>query len=75
LQEKNTLPIPTILLDVMMPRLDGYAVCRTLRQRGKQTAVMMLTAKGMADDRVEGLDCGADDHLVTLRGEGYRLEL
>jgi len=53
-----------ILLDIMMPRLDGYAVCRTLRQRGKTTPVMMLTAKGMVDDRVEGLDCGADDYLV-----------
>lgn len=59
-----TEPFDLILLDVMMPRLDGYTVCRTLRQRGKTTPVMMLTAKAMVDDRVEGLDCGADDYLV-----------
>ena len=53
-----------ILLDVMMPRLDGYAVCAELRQRGKNTPVLMLTAKGQVDDRVDGLDAGADDYLV-----------
>lgn len=53
-----------ILLDVMMPKLDGYALCAELRRRGKQTPVLMLTAKGMVDDRVSGLDAGADDYLV-----------
>lgn len=53
-----------VLLDVMMPHLDGYEVCRSLRRRGKDMPVLMLTAKGMVDDRVEGLDCGADDYLV-----------
>ena len=53
-----------ILLDIMMPQLDGYEVCRTLRQRGKEMPVLMLTAKGQVDDRVQGLDCGADDYLV-----------
>jgi DNA-binding response OmpR family regulator len=53
-----------ILLDVMMPGLDGYAVCRELRQRGRRTPVLMLTAKGLVDDRVDGLDAGADDYLV-----------
>ena len=53
-----------ILLDVMMPKLDGYALCRELRRRGKKTPVLMLTAKGMVDDRVDGLDAGADDYLV-----------
>lgn len=53
-----------VLLDVMMPRLDGFAVCRSLRERGREMPVLMLTAKGMVDDRVEGLDCGADDYLV-----------
>lgn len=57
-------PFDLVLLDVMMPRLDGYAVCRTLRRRGRDMPVLMLTAKGMVDDRVEGLDCGADDYLV-----------
>lgn len=53
-----------ILLDVMMPGLDGFAVCRELRKRGREIPVLMLTAKGLVDDRVEGLDCGADDYLV-----------
>jgi DNA-binding response OmpR family regulator len=53
-----------ILLDVMLPGLDGYALCRELRQRGRRTPVLMLTAKGLVDDRVEGLESGADDYLV-----------
>lgn len=53
-----------IVLDVMMPGLDGYALCRELRQRGRTMPVLMLTAKGLVDDRVEGLDAGADDYLV-----------
>ena len=53
-----------ILLDVMMPKLDGYALCQELRRRGRKTPVLMLTAKGMVDDRVSGLDAGADDYLV-----------
>jgi len=53
-----------VLLDVMMPGLDGFAVCRELRKRGRTMPVLMLTAKGQVDDRVEGLDSGADDYLV-----------
>jgi DNA-binding response OmpR family regulator len=53
-----------ILLDVMMPKLDGLALCETLRRRGVQTPVLMLTARGQIDDRVAGLDAGADDYLV-----------
>jgi DNA-binding response OmpR family regulator len=53
-----------VLLDVMMPGLDGFAVCRELRKRGRIMPVLMLTAKGQVDDRVEGLDSGADDYLV-----------
>src|SRR6187402_264893 len=53
-----------ILLDVMMPKLDGYALCRELRRKGRPTPVLMLTAKGMVDDRVDGLDAGADDYLI-----------
>jgi DNA-binding response OmpR family regulator len=59
-----TEPFDLILLDVMMPGLDGFAVCRELRKRGREIPVLMLTAKGLVDDRVEGLDCGADDYLV-----------
>ncbi len=53
-----------ILLDVMMPGLDGFAVCKALRQRGRDMPVLMLTAKGQIDDRVQGLDSGADDYLL-----------
>ena len=53
-----------ILLDIMMPGLDGYAVCQELRERGCGAPILMLTAKGMVDDRVQGLEAGADDYLV-----------
>jgi DNA-binding response OmpR family regulator len=53
-----------ILLDVMMPKLDGFALCNELRRREKRMPVLMLTAKGMVMDRVHGLDAGADDYLV-----------
>ena len=53
-----------ILLDVMLPRFDGFALCGELRRRGRMSAVLMLTAKGMVEDRVHGLDSGADDYLV-----------
>ena len=59
-----TEPFDLILLDVMMPGLDGYAVCRELRKRGRDLPVLMLTAKALVDDRVAGLDSGADDYLV-----------
>src|SRR5438552_12195192 len=53
-----------ILLDIMMPRLDGYAVCAELRRLANPVPVLMLTAKGQVEDRVHGLDVGADDYLV-----------
>jgi DNA-binding response OmpR family regulator len=53
-----------ILLDIMMPKLDGFAVCAELRRLGHATPVLMLTAKGQIEDRVAGLDVGADDYLV-----------
>jgi DNA-binding response OmpR family regulator len=53
-----------ILLDIMMPRLDGYAVCAELRRLENPVPVLMLTAKGQVEDRVTGLDAGADDYLV-----------
>jgi DNA-binding response OmpR family regulator len=59
-----TEPFDLVLLDVMMPGLDGFALCRELRKRGRSLPVLMLTAKGQVDDRVEGLDSGADDYLV-----------
>lgn len=53
-----------ILLDVMMPKLDGYSVAALLRRSGSAVPVLMLTAKGEIADRVNGLDAGADDYLV-----------
>ena len=53
-----------ILLDVMLPGGTGFDVCRTLRQRGVQTPILMLTARGQVIDRVVGLKLGADDYLV-----------
>lgn len=52
-----------IILDVMMPKLDGVSVVRRLREGGNKTPVLLLTAKGEIEDRVEGLDAGADDYL------------
>jgi len=53
-----------ILLDVMLPRRDGFAVCRELRQKGILTPVLMLTAKDTVEDKVAGLGEGADDYLT-----------
>lgn len=53
-----------ILLDVMMPKLDGFAVCAELRRLTNDVPVVMLTAKGQIEDRVNGLDVGADDYVV-----------
>jgi two-component system copper resistance phosphate regulon response regulator CusR len=53
-----------IILDVMMPVKDGYAVCRELRASGFRAPILMLTARGSVDDRVAGLDAGADDYLA-----------
>ncbi len=52
-----------ILLDVMLPGMDGFTLCRTLRDEGVDTPVLMLTARGQVDDRVAGLKIGADDYL------------
>jgi two-component system response regulator MprA len=56
--------VDAIVLDVMMPRVDGLEVCRRLRAAGDRTPVLMLTARDAIDDRVDGLDAGADDYLV-----------
>jgi DNA-binding response OmpR family regulator len=53
-----------VLLDLMLPRRDGIEILTTLRKRGLQTPVLILTAKDTVDDRVQGLDSGADDYLV-----------
>ena len=53
-----------IVLDVMLPRRDGFVVCRELRARGANVPVLMLTARDAVEDRVAGLDAGADDYLT-----------
>ena len=53
-----------IILDVMLPVRDGFEVCRTMRERGVRTPILMLTARDAVEDRVRGLDSGADDYLV-----------
>ncbi len=53
-----------IVLDVMLPKLDGYSVLKALREDGNVTPVLMLTARGATEDRVQGLDLGADDYLA-----------
>ena len=62
-----------ILLDLMMPKLDGFGVCAELRRRGQAVPVLMLTAKGQVDDRIAGLDAGADDYLVKPFSTGELL--
>lgn len=52
-----------IILDVMMPKMDGFAVLRALRDAGDKTPVLLLTAKAEVEDRIQGLDYGADDYL------------
>ena len=57
------LPYDVVLLDWMLPEMDGLTVCRRLREIGLTTPVLMLTARGDVRDRVQGLDAGADDYL------------
>jgi len=55
-----------IILDIMLPKLDGFGVCRKLRADRKTTPILMLTAREAVEDRVAGLDTGADDYLTKL---------
>ena len=57
-------PPDLVILDVMLPGLDGFEVCRRLRSAGDDIAVLMLTARDAVEDRVAGFDIGADDYLV-----------
>ena len=60
----QTYPYDLIILDILLPKLDGRQVARTLRGRGLKTPILMLTALDDVDDRVAGLDSGADDYLI-----------
>jgi two-component system response regulator MprA len=57
-------PPDALVLDLGLPDLDGLTVCRRMRAAGDDTPVLMLTARDAVDDRVQGLDAGADDYLV-----------
>src|SRR2546428_1038819 len=58
------VPYDAILLDVRLPGLSGVEVCRELRQQGVEAPILMLTARGLVEQKVEGLDAGADDYLT-----------
>ncbi len=64
LERLGAAPYEAVILDIAMPYVDGLEVCRRLREGGDRTPVLMLTARGEVDDRVAGLDAGADDYLV-----------
>ena len=53
-----------IILDVMMPKMDGFEVCQNIRKVNKKVPILLLTAKGAIEDKVKGFNCGADDYLV-----------
>jgi len=59
-----TTDYDALILDVMLPVTSGLAVCRTVRESGSQLPILMLTARDAVEDRIAGLDCGADDYLV-----------
>src|ERR1700727_1914472 len=64
LEHLGAAPYEAVILDIAMPKMDGLEVCRRMRLGGDRTPVLMLTARGEVDDRVAGLDAGADDYLV-----------
>ena len=64
LRELAGSPCALIVLDVMLPGVDGFAVCRSLRERGDNTPVLFLTARGDPQDRMRGLESGGDDYLA-----------
>ncbi len=64
LESVRTHPADLLVLDLMMPVLDGLTVCRVLRAEGDRTPILMLTARTETPDRVAGLDAGADDYLA-----------
>ncbi|CAK8711973.1 Stage 0 sporulation A-like protein [Candidatus Electronema halotolerans] len=59
----ETSPYDAVVLDVMMPKMDGFTMLRRMREQGLETPVIMLTARGEVDNRIKGLNTGADDYL------------
>ena len=64
LDRQRSEPADAIVLDLRLPDIDGLDVCRPLRSKGDRTPLLMLTARDAVDERVEGLDAGADDYVV-----------
>ena len=62
LASKNTYDV--IVLDWMLPNMDGVAMCKCLREAGKQTPILMLTARDSLEDKIAGLEAGADDYVI-----------
>ncbi len=60
----GTTDYDALILDVMLPRVDGVTVCRTIRESGNAVPILMLTARDAVEARIQGLDCGADDYLI-----------
>jgi two-component system copper resistance phosphate regulon response regulator CusR len=62
--QAGTTDYDALILDLMLPRVGGLAVCRSIRAAGSAVPILMLTARDAVESRIEGLDCGADDYLV-----------
>jgi two-component system copper resistance phosphate regulon response regulator CusR len=62
--QAGTTDYDAVILDVMLPGRDGFAVCRAIRDAGSAVPILMVTARDAVEARIEGLDCGADDYLV-----------
>jgi two-component system copper resistance phosphate regulon response regulator CusR len=62
--QASTTDYDGVILDIMLPRVDGLAVCRGLRDSGCMVPILILTARDAVESRIEGLDCGADDYLI-----------
>lgn len=54
----------TLIIDIMLPEMDGFTLIKRLREKGKNTPIIVLSARGRVDDRVKGLEAGADDYLT-----------
>lgn len=63
LEKILSTPFDLVLLDVMLPEMDGFTICESARARGKEVPVLFLTAKSSVDDRIRGLEAGGDDYL------------
>ena len=64
IQLARSTPYDLVILDIMLPEIDGFAVCRELRGMNLDVPILMLSARGIVEDRVQGLDSGADDYLT-----------